>query len=141
MTTGDPVKNAAERQALQKKIAELDRQLGLAFEEQKGRIPRVRPSETGFPLGSWVVTAIVGAWYFFGNAIVPDFHQQTERWALYLLVLCAAVSLLLTVRNALNTLRFRRSTQAYDEEESAELRKLRLERDTLRKQLEGMKEL
>lgn len=82
MTTGDPVKNAAERQALQKKIAELDRQLGLAFEEQKGRIPRVRPSETGFPLGSWVVTAIVGAWYFFGNAIVPDFHQQTERWAL-----------------------------------------------------------
>ena len=129
-----------ERMQLQKKIMELDRQMGVKIEERSGRVSRVRPDSASFPLGTWILSFLIMAWALLGNMLSASLHGQTKTLAFIVAIVVALVAALNTVRFILGKLKPDKSGPAnLDQDEN--VRKLRIERDALKEQLEELNKI
>lgn len=85
-----------EVEEIQKQIAELDKQINQILVEK--RLPPLKPPKP-FPLGSWILAAVVGAYYLFGDLLpaVGGLHAAYQTYALYATLALGAYALLRTV--------------------------------------------
>lgn len=125
-----------ERMQLQKKILEIDRQMGLEVEKTKGRVPRLKPP-TPFPIGLIVATAVLfGAWMF-GPGFLPAMAQY-KMWVFYAACFSAVVVVLRLAMWAMSKVNQRRTRNFVEGEESDKVRQLRRQRDELQRRLQEL---
>lgn len=129
--------NEKERMELQKKILEIDRQMGLEIEKKGGRVGRA-PKQASFPLTLWIATIVIAGWWAAGGAIHEDLHETTKLWALLLAGLGALAAVVKTLLFLLGRLKPKKAMN-YDASETDRVAELRRQRDALQKQLAELK--
>jgi hypothetical protein len=127
--------NEKERMQIQKKIMEIDRQMGLEIENKTGRVPKL-PRMVPFPTVLWITTALLfAAWMFGGQFLAP--LAEYKMYIFYAACVGALIAVLktvwfLVVRAKLATVR------THNVEESDKVQELRRVRDELQKRLQDL---
>lgn len=80
---------------IQRQIGELDKRINQILTEH--RLPPLKPPKP-FPLGTWIVAAVLGAYYLFGDMIpvVGEYRGNYANYVMYATVAVAALALLRT---------------------------------------------
>jgi len=126
-----------ERMALQKQIADLDRQMNDEVASH-GRSPHMDVSSVTFPVSYWVGTAVLIGWALFADGFggaIGQVYKMSMPWVLYLGLLLALFTVIATIKWFLRKIK---GAKAYDRSESAKIIALRRQRDELHRKLEEL---
>ncbi len=123
-----------DRMALQKQIADLDRQMNDEV-ARHGKSARLDVRSVNFPFSYYVVTLCFLAWWMFGGMLHSDLHGLTGEWSFFAGVVLGLLTALATVKWIG---RKAKGTKAYDHGESEKIVALRKQRDDLKKKLEAI---
>ncbi|MCX7626150.1 MAG: hypothetical protein N2Z21_08065 [Candidatus Sumerlaeaceae bacterium] len=120
-----------EVEEIQRQIAELDKQINKILTER--RLPPLKPPKP-FPLGTWILAALAGGYYLFGDLIpvVGQFYATYQRYALYATLALGAYAL---VRTALWLFSRKPKTPPEYLEASQQVQELQNQRRLLEKEL------
>ena len=83
------------RQELQERIAELDKQINL--EVGRSRVPRLNLKHRSFPITSWISAFFFLGFWVFGGMFLKSVHDKFAFWALLIGGLIAVLALWNTV--------------------------------------------
>lgn len=126
-----------ERMALQKQIADLDKQLNDEIASH-GKSARLDVSSVTFPMSYWVATAVFVGWAVAGGTlggVIGEWHAKTWVYSLGLGILLGLFTIWATFKWMARKVK---GTKAYDRSESAKIIGLRKQRDDLQKKLDDV---
>jgi len=130
---------AKRRQDLQAQIVAVDRKMSLELEQKIGRVPKLKPRETGFPWINWIIAAMAWGWVFYGDQISRQIHMETLFWTRLAAIIFVIAALASTIKRAFNAHYHRTRRVPINDDETEAVRQLRLRRDALQKELESLK--
>ncbi len=123
-----------DRMALQKQIADLDRQMNDEVASH-GKSARLDVRSVNFPVSYYIATIVFFVWWQFGGMVHDEFHGMTGKWSFFAGIVLAVLTVWATFKWIA---RKARGTKAYDHGESEKIVALRKQRDDLKKKLEAI---